>query len=285
MANRWSTTLRSLATRMITAGMKALPRLSVIAVAVLAVATTAHAQRHPSCTCDASCTTHNNCLLVSDLGSNQVEQYDDYGCLCNAMFLQNGPTDPGGEGLSCSAGTANQLVTSNNGNELNVFNLTTGHYTGTQFIVPGASSIAALSVNALGTTLYAADYGANQLYSMDLNPLGSNLQTVASPYSHDVSVGYSGYIYATQFFTPPPPPGGIEQYNPISLESRISSLTNAGYLSMETTSSTVPTECQEWLGMRMDTSGSIAMPERRTRTASSNSQLAPRVSSLMAAFL
>jgi hypothetical protein len=214
MSNQFSTNLQWSTMKAVATGMKNLPRWSVIAVALLVLTASAHAQKHPSCSCDASCTTHNNCLLVSDLGSNQVEQYDDYGCLCNATFLQGGPSDPGGEGLTCSSGTANQLVTSNNGTELNVFNLTTGHYTGTQFIVPGASSIAALSVNALGTTLYAADYGANQLYSMDLNPLGSNLQTVASRYSHDVSVGYSGYIYATQFFTPPPPPGGIEQYNP-----------------------------------------------------------------------
>jgi hypothetical protein len=104
------------------------------------------------------------------------------------------------------------LINSSNGPDLTVFNLTTGAYTGTQLAVSGAD-FTALNANMLGTELYAADYAGNgSLYLIDLNPL-SVITSVPSLYKHDVAVGYSGYIFATDFFGSGNPPG-VEEYNP-----------------------------------------------------------------------
>jgi len=214
MANQFSSSLKSLTTKAIAAGMKSLPHLLVVAAALFLFVGTAHAQtfRGP-CTCDSSCSAHNNCLLVTDLNNHQVLQYDTAGCLCKSSFLTGYTGGGGGEGLACIAGSAGQgeLITSGNGPDLNVFNLTTGAYTGTQLAVSGAS-FTALSANALGTELYAANDASNgSLYLMDLNPL-SVITSVPSLYKHDVSVGYSGYVFATDFFGSNPP--GVEEYNP-----------------------------------------------------------------------
>ncbi|MGA2906017.1 MAG: hypothetical protein ABSD98_19495, partial [Candidatus Korobacteraceae bacterium] len=208
---------------MITAATKTLPHLSLIAVALFLFAGSAHAQRiGATCgsSCDPSCSANNNCLLVSDLNNNQVLQYDTYGCPCNPHtgmgneFLTGYPGGGGGgEGLACVAGSVGQgqLITSSNGPDLPVFNLTTGAYTGAQFSRASAN-FTALSANALGTELYAADFSGN-LYLINLNPLGVPFTFVGSRWKHDVAVGYSGYIFATDFYGSGNPPG-VEEYNP-----------------------------------------------------------------------
>ncbi len=221
MANQSSTDLKSLTIKTIAAGLKTLSRPAVIAVALFLLVGAAHAQRiRGTCgsSCDPSCSVNNNCLLVSDYANSQVLQYDTAGCPCtphtgtgNWFLTGYSGGGGGGEGLACIAGIGGQgeLINSSNGPDLAVFNLTTGAYTGTQLVVSGAD-FTALSANTLGTQLYAADYTGN-LDLINLNPL-SLMTSVPSAYKHDVAVGYSGYIFATDFFTPSPP--GVEEYNP-----------------------------------------------------------------------
>jgi hypothetical protein len=150
------------------------------------------------------------------LNNHQVLQYDTAGCLCDSAFLRDytGNDYAGGEGLACvGSGGTGQLITSNTLSELNVFNLLSGVWSMTSSLTVTGAGFTALSVNALGTQLYAADYGGGNLDLMNLNPLSQPVTKMSSTYKHDVAVGYSGYIFATDFAASPGNAPGVEEYN------------------------------------------------------------------------
>ena len=216
MATPFGSNSKSLPTRMLAAGVKTLRHLSLIAVALFLLVAISHAQTvRRGGACSSDCTTNNNCLLVSDYNNSQVLQYDTSGTICSSMFLNGytgGGGGAGGEGLACvGAGSTGQLVTSNNDAQLNVFNLKTGTWDKPDSISVAGADFTALDVNALGTELYVADDGGGNLYRFSFNPL-SKINSVGTKYKHDVSVGYSGLVFATDFFPPVPP--GVEVYNP-----------------------------------------------------------------------
>jgi hypothetical protein len=106
MANQCSTNLKSLTMKMVTAGMKALPLLSVIAVAPFLFVGAAHAQNQSEpCTSASS-----YCLFISDFNGGRVELWTDDGTMVNRDFV---PTGGGGEGVSCLSGSANVMYLAN----------------------------------------------------------------------------------------------------------------------------------------------------------------------------
>ena len=193
MANQFSSNLKSLTTRAITAGMKTLLHLFVIAAALFIFVGSAHSQCSPGTS---------PCILVSDFESRQISVWPDAGgnTAINLAFL-SGCTSPycavgaggGGEGVACLAGHTNQLYVTDAGNYVNTFNLSNGQF------LPGGSAYVGqqavgLVANAAGTALYVGVAGSPyELYSLGASASG----LMPGPYINDpisaaVAIG-SGY--------------------------------------------------------------------------------------------
>jgi hypothetical protein len=147
-------------------------------------------------------------IQVSDFngGNNgQVRRFDDTGA----------PTPPipwlnvgggGAEGQSCrTANGVPELFLAINTNRINVYNRTTGALLRT-FTIPGAQTIAAISLSLDGNFLYVADYGAQVIFKVsasngDLSGtfVAPVVNSIATTASHDLAVGPDSRLYATGF--------------------------------------------------------------------------------------
>ncbi len=224
MANQVSTSLKSLTTKVITAGVKTLPRLSIIAVALFLLAGAAQSQCAPGTS---------PCILISDEGTRQVSVWPDGGgsTAINQSFLSgckdcNGQGG-GGEGISCLAGNVNLMYVANNTQYINVFNLTTGVWQAG--VDTGASKeVAGLVANGTGSILYAGQYIPGNILSLTPIPTSPYLmvnqgQTTPDvtaayvalgsgdcpPYPSDVPCSYEGNVF-TAFYQQPNT--GVDEY-------------------------------------------------------------------------
>lgn len=142
-------------------------------------------------------------LVVSNLGGGQLRLYDNSG---NPI---GGPLSGGGEGLACVTGTTNALFVANNTAVIHVLDPATLLSIGSGSVtITGGSQVAALALNQAGTTLYAADYGANKIFALDTATLvaaATGSGTIAPAYSvstfasHDVAVDANGLVYTSHF--------------------------------------------------------------------------------------
>ena len=191
MANQFSINLKSLTTRIITAGMKTLPRLAVIAVALCLFVGAAHAQNGP---CTSACTP---CVLLSEIENenglnNQVYVYPDSGGN-QAQRCYGGVNDPGylkgyrggggggGEGLSCLAGSTNAIYTVNRTDVINTFQLSNGNWMGPSFSYSSTDVIGSVVVTA-GKILYANQSTSPQgIYSLNASSTGVALGSLTTP--------------------------------------------------------------------------------------------------------
>ena len=117
MANQFCSNLKSLTTTAITAGMKTLPHLLVIAVALFLFVGTGHAQ--------GPCINNNSpCILVSNGG--QIHEFTDNGSteLSSALLDTSGGGGGASEGVACLSGGANVLYVANNSSTIEVYSLT-----------------------------------------------------------------------------------------------------------------------------------------------------------------
>lgn len=193
MANQLTSKLKSLTAKAITAGIKTLPHLLVIAAALFLFVGAAHAQCSPGTS---------PCILVSDFESRQISVWPDAGgnTAINLAFL-SGCTSPycavgaggGGEGVACLAGHTNQLYVTDAGNYVNTFNLSNG-----QFVLGGSALVGQQAVglvaNAAGTALYVGVAGSPyELYSLGASASGLTVGPyIFDPISAAVAIG-SGY--------------------------------------------------------------------------------------------
>jgi len=238
MANQFSSNLKSLTTRAITAGMKTLLHLFVIAVALFLVVGTAHAQAGP---CPPG---QFPCILVSDLATQQITVYPDAGCVspsCTAPLnphLLGAGGAGGGEGAACLSGSANVLYVANNSTNIDVYSMNLNGSNQAPFLNAfpgGGGGIAGLATNTM--FLFAAEHTV--VGSFTPLPNSPYLQVfntpTTDPASHDVTLGvcppnnpscpYGGNVFTTQFetlntgvleFMPAPfgsmltPPGGVQ---------------------------------------------------------------------------
>ena len=186
MANQLGTNLKSSTTRMIAAGVRTLPRLSIIAVALFLLVGAAQSQCAPGTS---------PCILVSDYGTRQVSVWPDGGGTkaINPAFLSgcqdcNGQGG-GGEGISCLAGNVNLMYVANNSPYINVFNLTTGVWqagvdTGT------ATAVGGLVANGTGSILYAGQYNPGNVLSLTPVPTSPYLMVNQGQTTPDVAAAY-----------------------------------------------------------------------------------------------
>ncbi len=128
MANQFSSSLKSLTTKAIAAGMKTLPHLLVLAGALFLFVGTAHAQAGP---CPPG---QSPCVLVSDLSGypRQVKVYPDAGCLSPTCTMPINPSllgscsgggGGGGEGISCISGSTNVLYVANGESQVTAYSM------------------------------------------------------------------------------------------------------------------------------------------------------------------
>ncbi len=212
MANQCSTNLKSLTTKMVAAGMKTLPVLSVFAAAFFLFVGTTRAQNHSEpCT-----TSHSYCLFISDVDNSTVQLWTDDGTANNPTFLQGGGA---GEGVSCLSGSANVIygATFNGGPryEISVFNLTNGGTAIGNYQLP-SGNIGSLATNSAGTVLYAGNGMPNNIYGLATvipprAPWLEPLYQVADNLSHDADVGPNGNVFSTSYGYPNT---GIHEYAP-----------------------------------------------------------------------
>jgi hypothetical protein len=230
MANQFSSNLKSLTTKMIAAGVKALPVLSVIAVALFLFVGAAHAQG--PCPVGQS-----PCILVSNFGTTihsslqQVEVWADAGgtgpLLSN--FLSGCPNCTGGgagagEGIACLAGSTNRLYIANATNWINTFNATTGQYIShSEFNAGNGTNVAGMATNGAGLILYAGQYVPGNILSLVPSPSGLTLEaTTSDPITHDLAIAqcpagsngpcsYQGNVFSSLFL---PGDTGVNQYTP-----------------------------------------------------------------------
>ena len=222
MAKQSSTNLKSSTTKVIAAVMKTLPRLCVIAIALLLFVGAAHAQAGP---CPPG---QFPCVLVSDLhnGGNgaQVKVYSDDGTmeLNQALLCEAG--DPGctggggsaGEGMACVSGSRNLLYVANDSSNIDVYsmNLVNNKAPFLNPVSTGAGSFDnGLAVNGTGSLLYAAsEGGGGYILSLSIVPaspylvLNPSQSTPATTHdlglgicARDVFCGYGGNIFTTHF--------------------------------------------------------------------------------------
>ena len=147
---------------MIAAGVKTLHHLSLIAVALFLLVGAAQSQCAPGTS---------PCILVSDVGTHQVSVWPDGGgsTFITQNFLSGCNRGPscangagGGEGVSCLAGNTNLMYLANNTEYINVFNLTTGVWTGYYADAGSGTAIAGLVANGTGSMLYAGQYASRR---------------------------------------------------------------------------------------------------------------------------
>lgn len=204
MANQFSSNLKSLTTRAITAGMKTLLHLFVIAVALFLVVGTAHAQ--------GPCIGNNSpCILVSNGG--QIHEFTDNGSteLSSALLSTSGGGGGASEGVACLSGGANVLYVSNGSSYISAYSMNLNSNNQLPFQPPAYATPGGTTGLATNTMiLYAAENG----YIGSATPLPNspwlmmyNANTPDS-YSHDVglgvcapgvSCGYAGNIFTTLF--------------------------------------------------------------------------------------
>ncbi|MGA7462494.1 MAG: hypothetical protein WBW69_19830 [Candidatus Korobacteraceae bacterium] len=220
MATQISSNLKSSTTRMIAAGVKTLHHLSLIAVALFLLVGAAQSQCAPGTS---------PCILVSDVGTHQVSVWPDGGgsTFITQNFLSGCNRGPscangagGGEGVSCLAGNTNLMYLANNTEYINVFNLTTGVWTGYYADAGSGTAIAGLVANGTGSMLYAGQY-ASPPSILSLTPLPTSPYLMINtgqttpdptagyvalgsgdcpPYSLDVPCSYEGSVF-TAFFS------------------------------------------------------------------------------------
>jgi len=93
------------------------------------------------------------------------------------------------------------------------------------YAIPGASKIAALSLNQAGTTLYAADYDAQKIWGLFPPAFSTTAISIGTSASHDVAdnqqSGALEAVYTASFQTNPPNDDGVENFS-----RTLSSLTN-----------------------------------------------------------
>ena len=223
MANQFSSNLKSLTTKAITAPMRALPHLFVIAAALFLFVGTVHAQAGP---CPPG---QFPCILVSDAsGTHQIKVYPDAGggTPLNATLLGSGGGG-GGEGVACLSGGANVLYVANNSGFIDVYSMNLiNNRAPFQWAYQASGSIAGLATNTM--FLYAAEGNAigsftplpSSPFLLEYNPPTSDSD------SHDVwlgvcppnvpSCGYGGYVFTT-LFTPTGTNTGVREYMPDSI--------------------------------------------------------------------
>jgi hypothetical protein len=159
-------------------------------------------------------------LFVSELGTDQVLRFDDAG---NSSPFPTG-TVPGDEGLACLPAVGGcQLFVANNSPTISVYNSNSGAPLGSGTFYPpsgqtGSGAFAALSLDAGGTTLYAANYGDSSIYAIPITsgspPIAGTAAITSTLASHDVLVGPTGSVFVDQFT--PNNAGVIEYSNGLS---------------------------------------------------------------------
>jgi hypothetical protein len=161
MANQFSTDLKPFTIKTIAAGVETLPRLAVIAVALVLFVGAAHAQTEPCINY-----TSQPCVLLNDIASMQVYVYSDDGgtdYTPNGFLMgYTGGGGGGGEGAACLSGSTNALYTTTNQVPplINTFNLSTGLYIST-YNVSGSGRVASIVVNGIGSIMYAGQYSTS----------------------------------------------------------------------------------------------------------------------------
>jgi hypothetical protein len=192
------------------------------AIAILFLfAGSAHAQGGGACD-------NEPCIFVSNLGTGQVELYDDSGNLINSTFLQGGPGAGGGEGMACTAGNNNVMYVTDNGSSVNAYDVNSGMFLGASFT--GGSSLVGMQVNATGSLIYAADDNLGKVFTLaPSGPYLLNLDatTAVSPDVHDVALGtfpapLAGNVFTSYF---PNFDVGINQFVNVGSTSPLSLVT------------------------------------------------------------
>ena len=130
----------------------------------------------------------------------------------NVPVGAGGKGGQGAEGVSCltTLGVPSLFVATNDAS-ISVLNPKTFLYQGS-VAINGGSGVAALSLNPLGSVLYAADYGATKIWALDpkiilatppstasIPPILPVAPSVTTALSHDVVVGPNNNVYAADF--------------------------------------------------------------------------------------
>ncbi|HYM60018.1 MAG TPA: hypothetical protein VEZ11_03905 [Thermoanaerobaculia bacterium] len=144
-------------------------------------------------------------LIVSDLSGGQIRLFDSI--TGNPIGT---PANGGGEGVACVIGGAPALFVANNSAKISVYDPATLLPLGSGGVsIAGGSSVAALALSTDGSTLYAADYGVNQIFALSTSAIVaaatssgtvSPLFSAPTGASHDVAVDpASGTVYTSHF--------------------------------------------------------------------------------------
>jgi len=178
--------LVNLAVRVVAAKTRIFPLLSAIALLFLFVGS-AHSQN----ICAGQ-----PCILVSNYATGEIQIFSDDGSTqLTSSFLTGYPSGAGGgEGIACTSGSNGIVYVSDNGPEINAFNLANGMWLGTSY--SAGSTVVGMTVNAAANLIYAGDYSLRQVVSLQPTvPPSSVLNVVAitpSPdldWMHDVALG------------------------------------------------------------------------------------------------
>lgn len=180
MATRSRTDVQSMTSRTLAATINSLPRLALMVAALLLFAGAAHAQ-----------------VFVSNYGSGYVENCTEDGASCQTHFIDSQGYS---EGIACVKLSSNKMYVANNGNVIYVYTLSGSPLTGDDITLPSNAQIAALTLDVTASRLYAADYGGENIYTVDLGggPCSSYCVEPTSA-AHDVVVGPDGDVYATEW--------------------------------------------------------------------------------------